>query len=755
MGLFSDEYVTTVGTQAMRIIADKSIMASSRVGMLKSQYAEQPQMMEYVMEEMSGSLAHKGERMYSYAKKNYPVGLPSGQIKSAVDGIDVVKAALASIKGGTINIDYIQLGAPNLQHRGWIELVKQLQYDPVSNKIGTLTATKGKDVYLTDMVVVVKAANLDDRTPFTLAQWGPPATAGFTPNRLAQLLGTIGKYREHTKFEVDPGATRDYVRVEFIYANGTVYVEDHLNIELPPMDDGDYYQVRYDYGLNLSKTDFWIYKVGSGTFPAVDNIHITAHNDHGTYFPMAYVRYAKKSASEGAGTAEYKATEKMLKIMNMNYADMIKQINSNPDIADVEQAIVAMCVPAITENEAEQNYLFDYFKQLFYAADAITPDAPQNQSMWMIIDAMFPELQQSRTIIIQDKKFKTSLSFNNISQEIKVGNVCPVGEYTSEFLTETKVETPPLTTGGTTTYTTLDKRHVYQHQIALGLYEEISVYGLRVTYYVYGNYSTVGIEKDAILLIPLDNSITSKYTTLKREELYSRSLHLIVNSRVVTVLKWYQQDWFKIFTIIVMVVITILSLGSTWQGLVAAIAAGASGYAIAYMIFIAILKYMVVSFLVKLFVKLVGVKFAFIVAIIAAIAGSYDAVQSGSVEGAPWASDLLKISTSLAKGIQDNLANSMLGLQEDADRYKLYTDTKVKLLDDANKLLESSDPLIPMIIWGEKPDDFYNRTVHSGNIGAMGLDMIESYCEVKLKLPELQDTLGVDNYGLPNTSPEF
>jgi hypothetical protein len=368
---------------------------------------------------------------------------------------------------------------------------------------------------------------------------------------------------------------------------------------------------------------------------------------------------------------------------------------------------------------------------------------------------MFPNLQQDKTIIIEDKKFKMALSFTLITQEVKIGNICPVGKYMSSFSEQTKVEQPPLTTGGTTTFTTVEKRHIYQHQIAPGLYEEISVFGMRMLYFVYQNYTTVAKDTDAILMIPLDNSITSKYSTLKREELYARSLHIIINSRVVTVLKWYQQKWFSIFLVIVAIVVTIISLGTAWQSIVAALAAGASAYAIAYMIFIAILKYLIVSYVVKLFIKLVGVKFALIAALVAAVASMYGGGGNSGAEGlqgSPWATELLQVSTNLAKGVKDSLAESMLNLRQEADRYKIYTDTQTKLLDDANKLLESDNQMIPMIIWGEKPDDFYNRTIHAGNIGVLSIDSIESYCDIKLKLPELQDTLGADNYELPDTS---
>lgn len=745
MGLFSNEYVTTVGTQAMRIFDDKSYVPSVKVGMLKNAYSSDPQLVENVMEEMSHSIAHKAHRMYAYAKSNYTHGLPFSRITSGVTGLEQVKAAIASERGTAVNIDYMQLGPPNIQHRGWTLLVSTLGYNPVTNKLGTLTASKGSDVYLVDMIVVARGSNLANRLPFTIAQWGPGATAGYTPKRLAQVNGQMGDMRGHTKMQVNASATTDAVIVKYIYLKDKVLTEEQVIINIPDMVEGDYYQVRYDYGPNLSLTGYWTYKVGIGAYPAVDAIHTASFSAHGTFFPMAYVRFDKKNPTDTKDSAEYKTTEKMLKHINLVYKDLITQIHTNPSIGDVEQAIVAMMVPAITTNQSEQQYLFDFFKQLYYASDSINQLGAQTNSILKIIDKLYPNTQYGKAIIIEDKKFKTSLGFNNITQEIKVGDVCPVGKYISQHIAETTVSTPALTTGGTATVNKIEDRFIYRYQIAKGLYEEIIVYDLYVTYYIFGIYTASGSGKDATLLIPLDYSITKAYNTNMREELYSRSLHMIVNARVITTLKWYQREWFRGFMIVATFIITVASLGQTWKLLAAAIAAGATTYAIAYMIFIAVLKYMVVSFLTKTFVRIAGPKFAFIVAIIAVVV----AISSGGMKGSsstPWAADLLQTSTNLMKAIENDFTKSLSNLSKEIDRYKIYTETQTKLLEDANKLLESDNKMIPLIVWGERPDDFYNRTIHSGNIGIVGLDAIESYCDLMIKLPTMYDTIGAPDY---------
>ena len=66
----------------------------------------------------------------------------------------------------------------------------------------------------------------------------------------------------------------------------------------------------------------------------------------------------------------------------------------------------------------------------------------------------------------------------------------------------------------------------------------------------------------------------------------------------------------------------------------------------------------------------------------------------------------------------------------------------MKLLESAQDLLEPSQLLHPFIIFGESPNDFYNRTVHSGNIGTMAISSITNYVDLSLTLPKFSETVG-------------
>jgi hypothetical protein len=45
------------------------------------------------------------------------------------------------------------------------------------------------------------------------------------------------------------------------------------------------------------------------------------------------------------------------------------------------------------------------------------------------------------------------------------------------------------------------------------------------------------------------------------------------------------------------------------------------------------------------------------------------------------------------------------------------------------------------VIFGEAPEEYFNRTVHSGNVGILGIKAISDYVDNALKLPELHETI--------------
>ena len=311
----------------------------------------------------------------------------------------------------------------------------------------------------------------------------------------------------------------------------------------------------------------------------------------------------------------------------------------------------------------------------------------------------------------------TTLGFNGIYRKIVSGSVGKVGTYTSA--------------GSGDTY-------YYRKQITTQLYEEIQVSSLRRTYNIDGSNSTTNN------MIPLDHAITRHYSIPEREQLYARSLHYVFNSRQETKIKWYQQGWFGTVLIGIAVVWTIWSMGSDGgSAFGAAIAAGtATAVDIAIAIAIMALEYVVVKVVAKLFVKLLGPEFALALAVVAAAYGMYSGygATAGSMDSM-LAQNLLSVSNSMISEVSAGYKKDLELLKKEGEEFNLFAQAKMDELEKIQEELEGSRLLSPFTLFGESPDAYFNRTVHAGNIGVLGISAIENYCSMALRLPELTQTV--------------
>ena len=311
----------------------------------------------------------------------------------------------------------------------------------------------------------------------------------------------------------------------------------------------------------------------------------------------------------------------------------------------------------------------------------------------------------------------TTLGFNGIYRKIVSGSIGKVGSHASA-------------SSGDTYY--------YRKQITPQLYEEIRVGSLRRTYNIDGSNSTTNN------MVPLDHAITRHYSIPEREHLYSRSLHYVFNSRHETEVAWYQQGWFGTSLIVIAVGWTIWSMGlDGGSGLGAAIAAGtATAVDLAIAFAIMALEYVVLNLAAKLFVKILGPEFAMALAVVAAIYGMYSVNTSmaGSLESMT-AKNLLSVANNMISEVGSGYQKEMELLRKEYDQFNLFAQNKMDELEKIQEELEGSRLLSPFTLFGESPDAYFNRTVHAGNIGVLGISAIENYCSMALRLPELTQTV--------------
>lgn len=756
MGLFSSSTTTTVGTTVSRVIEDRLLPNSAKSGVLKGVLGKDGQIVENILEDMLSSVGVRAGRMYAYAKDHYAYGLPSGKLLSAATGESIAQGLVKEMVGATAIMDYYHYGPLNRLHVGWYTLFSQYGYVQDTNILGVLSAQKGYPVYLKDMVSVVTEASLAEMENGSLEQWGSPPTAGYTPERKFQTYWA-GILSIPTVFELDPSSTFDYVRVSYVWeelvtvGTGLTAVshlelrEDFFTVSITGFNlESDYFQVKYSMDTQVG---YVLYQAGEGTYPEIDAIFATQHTNSGSYFPFTYFRYNKVPEDANKSSEGYKTSKKLVKYLGMDFDAITKAIHENPGIADVEQAMLTLAVPANTTNPLERRYLFDYFSRMYLQAGAVGTglqlgvDSPQAQAISRALTGAQPAV----SMVIQDARFKMALSCQGITKRRKGGTIGAKGSYGSgtDFTTVTR-KGNNQETGEQVFWTETTMYHLYQYQVTESLYDEVRVAELRMTYHIFGEYTTVGEGDSKILLIPVDIALTEAYSIPDKETFYSQALHYVFNSRILTKVKWYQSELFQFIMLVVAVVIAVYTGIDTYNGLMA-LYGTMTTEAFITMIALKLLDSVLISIAIKLFVKAIGPEAAFLIAIVALAAGVYMAVDAGSISGAPWAGKLLAISSNMIKAVGESYNDALNGLINESKSFtELYAE-KNRLLEDANKLLEQTNFLSPLVIFGETPDEFFNRTVHSGNIGINSIDAVSNYVEIALTLPKLDETIGVSS----------
>lgn len=728
MGLFSSSTKTIVGTSVSRLIQDNLLPDTPRTAILQA-ILKGGEITEYLMEGMTRSLGATTGRMYRFGGSgNYPMGLPSGEFASNAELIRELRTILQNQEGGEIEFDYVVAGPFNFTHHAWQKIINDYDWRSSDNtvQVGAGTpwlnygATPGRYALFNFSLVLLESRRYS-YAPETLAQLGYNPQQGPAPGR-EMIYDEIGGSSPAPVNWTPPTFSTSYSReqawvsITWDSGNGdyTAVGSATFVIDLGYYDPWtEYVQARY------RKVDgnwkYFTYRIGLGTYPTLDAV--AAEPDgalNGEFFPFIHFRHNKVSLGANKDSAEYKASKKMAKYLGMDYNELLDAIHENPDIGDVAQAYVMLAVPAISTNPVECRYLYEFMEA--FEAGSLDDSDISNDPYTGYMQAMF----------IQDTKVKMSLAHAGIKKVVINGVVGPVGSYSNTW---------DRISGAWFANPTMNR---YRKQINPTQYEEIQVMNLEFRYHIEGRHYTAGDETDPIFLIPLDYTITDKYSLKEREELYARSLHLICNSLVRIKVKWYQQGWFADLIQVVGIVLFIYSLGTS-APLNAAISAGA--YATAALIVITtIVVNLAISYAIQLFVKLVGVDIALFVAIAMSI------YTMGQVMGAdqwrsmlPWAEEMLKVAGGIANAA---MRQESLDLVEDYADFKKDVEFADKELERVSKLLEQDNHYIePITIWGESPDAFFNRTVHSGNIGTVGFDMLHNYVSMALTLPTISQTI--------------
>jgi len=704
--------------------------------------------------------------MYRHAQKDYYYGLPDTRVYSSSDGNDLAKLAIESDIGvAGITLDYVHFRPLNNIHEGWRHATQVMGYDYLTNELETLTALEGFPVYLKGIVAVhkivavVEDATLQAPALTTIGDWNPVA---ILPGGGVSVTTRIGELEtESTELH--------YTFVEILYDAVTgletsriTHNEIHI-IDLSAIDGADeYYQARYSYtGAGGKVEDYWTYSTTEARHTELDAVFDPVDfTAGGTYFPITVFRSLDKdvtdittagmlglTAQEQADRIEaHASTTKMLEYIDMDYTSLGKSLADSDGIGDIRQAVMMMGVPITGQNEVEMLYLFTYFKEL---AERL-PGAKKTQGL----PSFNVTPDTSYAMDFADADYRSTMSFDSLTRRLVGGNIGPIGTLTNTLKTEELVvqfmEWQPVTLNAVVSPT----MRVFRKQITANVYEEILLDNVSMKYHIHTNKIAEGGASDEKTLIPMDYAIARALPSLKREELYFRGLHFVFNSHVKQKDKWYETGLFKVAILIIAIVIAFYT--QQWQLVSAAYTADgliAAALVLLEIIVTSVVIGQVIQFVLTEVVEAFGIEAGWVlavVAVVAAVLSKNPAAGTTGLMALVTPLNLLSLANGLFAGIQAELENMYGELQSDQDAFNLMADKKWSELEEAQAAMDSDiylDPFLfvgqePLIIFGETPDEYTNRTAHSGNPGIQSIDIVQNFVNVSLRLPTTKETFG-------------
>lgn len=482
--------------------------------------------------------------------------------------------------------------------------------------------------------------------------------------------------------------------------------------------DNKYIMAYYTYDDGSPRRDYFTYKYGSGTNLALDGVFSTTLMA-GRFYPKIYMRKGGINLASEAlkGTPAYKSSTRLCKRLGFNWADLSKQLHESiGELGDVTQISVMAVAPLNTTKQPLLRYLHTWFKDLYYQMGVGTYVIPGS---WLVgdIDPNTYSVRKGQSMDFKDQVSTHSFGFRAIGIKTITGSIGSIGTASGTFIG---------------TY------HKYRLQTTATEYEEILVFRAESAESVYDGKYSVARAVSEELMVPLDFDLVDTFNFSEREAIINNGMHIVVNTVKFVKEKWYQSGFIKGILFIVAFVMAIPSGG---QSLVA--------WALTIAVEITTIR-IIAKILVDVFNVDIDVVLA-IVAVISLMAGGY-AKFNGTKFLSLTVKELLMISNVAFKLSQEglrlqtkNLANERESFMDNASLKQAEVDAAKALITQVHKaddyLLMSTNMSREFYVIGESPTDFYNRTVHAGNAGALLPVLISSYANLTLMLPEPQVTL--------------
>ena len=703
MALFPDEVIVSVATSVTPLILEGRDPIEDAV---LNAVLNDNNIAENLAKTYLGGIHISADRFYTYGRDRYVNGLPEGATRYASIDYAALKAAVTDVAQEPITLSIALLTEPDptifaqeymQDNQGWDSSTNIVHDGPIPND--------------EDYPTTFKSATISEGNVHITYAYSRVATVGGRP---------VGGAVEKTTMNTYPIA----------------------KLRLGDL----YYHV--EYTLDSDTTGYvytWVYDPNSGTYPTLVADPYTAQGS--PYYPIVPFRSNGVNLTDVEDPASdlYRTTKEALRINTIDLETITDQVMTNPDVQFVDDAFITYSANVLTEDPFTLQYLYAYFADLSLSsiqgeADFLTYKA--------LIDGGAKIENPINSIVISDLEYNSTFAYNYIKIATVLGNVGDIGSVTTThtIAAPTKVTSGSIRVGVKTVAYFENSYIVYRKQVSATEYSELTLHGptlyTKIAERNGSDYSAIrtvasGLT-DASFSLPLNRDILlSLELEVQQKTLYA-TLSLVIYAVQETHVRWYASSTFLSLVKFVGIFMAIYTLGTSYLAY-----AALYGYAVAFLI--VVLEIVAVSFVVDLIaeavVDLLGDDAALVLAVLSVVAAVF--AQGYGTTGLLSAETMLLAASTLTRGLQINVQEDLISIQNESDRFLEDAAEKQEELDAANDLLGSTDinlfNIVSTVAYNNPnitPDQYYYVANDLTNPGVVTLGAIESFVDNLLEVPD-------------------
>lgn len=691
-----------------------------------------------VTQAVKSGMAIKGKAGFEYARDHYVLGLPDGAQKGQTclpprELAPIITDDLGFTVG--VNYSFIERLTPELSLLSYMTTTRRYNQD-----LGVITEFSDFDLPAgSNAGMFVENMELSaDRTQITIH---------YVYHYRVRVYGGGDVVDDNETYTSEEMAFEETVPVPSGMVLGTYYCI------------ASYYQAD-GLGNRLSEqNEVWYHPI-AGT-PYITLAETLAEAEEQYLMPVIPLRRDNVDLTAGAheNNELHISSKKLLNKLGLDMDYMAERLNANPDIAEIDHAYITFTVNLLTDDPIEIKYLIKFFSYLestsiYSAINYRAAIAARRTPSVNIFGSSLVTKTPPADLSLLEMGLDLEISYGGIESRTVRGKLGPIGTAIthSHVDYDSSYETYQDFGEERTRYVRTDISYVIlRHQYSDNWYEEVKILApacinrIYRNRYVYTNVEHAKENENNILFIPLHYGIANAMTRTEKNLLFATSLRMIMNSYVITKLKWYQSSWFKGLITMVGAYFTMVS-GQAWvMGLVEALKEGAM------ILVMNLLKSLAVAALVDLGMDYISDILPVEVLAVAAIV-AFAAAQGLKADftfgefAMPNADTLMKFSSVLVKTADMRMKKDAASIQKKFLDLDEEIKTKIELLNSARELAgldtEINDTTLALLedpgfinLHNETADDFFSRTLNP-NPGIASLSSIDNFCTNLLKLPE-------------------